>query len=83
MASGEHAELTLMLRRSAAPHLPACTDALQKIQTCLVLVEAALMAGTLSLKMHKTVRACLDNQSSMRQKSMLRALHTLNGLRGG
>ena len=49
MASGERAELTLMLRRSAAPHLPAGTDALQKIQTCLVLVEAALTAGTLSL----------------------------------
>ena len=49
MASGERAELTLTLHRSAAPHLPAGTDALQKIQTCLVLVEAALTAGTLSL----------------------------------
>ena len=75
MASGGRAELTLMLRRSAAPHLPAGTDALQKIQTCLVLVEAALTAGTLSLKMHKSVWACLDNQSSMRQESMLRSLH--------
>ena len=49
MTSGERAELTLMLRRSAVPHLPAGTDDLQKIQTCLVLVEAALTAGTLSL----------------------------------
>jgi len=35
----------------------------------------SLCDGTFSLKMHKTVRACLDNQSSMQQESMLRLLH--------
>ena len=71
-------EGALTLRRSldpTAPQLPAGADALQKIKTCLVLVEAALKLATLPLKMHKAVRACLDDQSPMRQESMLRALH--------
>ena len=50
MASGAHEDLTLTLRRSldpTAPQLPAGADALQKIKTCLVLVEAALKLATL------------------------------------
>ena len=68
LASGSRTGLALNVRRElddTAPKLPACTESLKKIQNCLALVEDSLaQQWALPAKMHKTVRACLDEDDA-------------------
>ena len=68
LASGSRTGLALNVRRElddTAPKLPACTESLKKIQNCLALVEDSLaQQWALPAKMHKAVRACLDEDDA-------------------